>query len=493
MAQVINTNSLSLMAQTNLNKSQASLGTAIQRLSSGLRINSAKDDAAGQAITNRFTANIEGMTQAARNANDGISLAQTTEGALNEINDNVLNIRRLTEQALNGTNSESDRKSIQEEIDARLAEIGRIAKDTEFNGVNVLDGSISQLKIQIGAKDGQTIDINLPSMDLKKLGLDGFSVMSAINSAPTLDKAGAALSVGDDITLPTAGGSTKVTLDAADMGKIAVKIGAASAADVKLYSYADAKTGTTKTYALDTTTGKASEIVMTADDTGRVDDVTKKGELNAVDADILKTGASTLSGTGKVYGEGKEISVSDGAGGSTTMKLSQEDLVKIASELPGGDAASAANMNLVGLKDSSGAMTYYAVHTDASGNKIAAKMDLKNDGTGLTATNAGDLTAKDVQKLGELANEKLSVLDDALAQVDSFRSGLGAVQNRFGSIISNLNTTINNMSEARSRILDADFSSEVSAMSRGNILQQAGVTVLGQANQVPQNVLSLLR
>ena len=175
MAQVINTNSLSLMAQNNLNKSQSSLGTAIERLSSGLRINSAKDDAAGQAISNRFTANIKGLTQASRNANDGISLAQTTEGALNEVNDNLQNIRRLTVQAQNGSNSKTDLQSIQDEITERLSEIDRISQQTDFNGVKVLSKDQS-LTIQVGANDGETISIDLSKVDAKSLSLDTFNV-----------------------------------------------------------------------------------------------------------------------------------------------------------------------------------------------------------------------------------------------------------------------------------------------------------------------------
>ena len=175
MAQVINTNSLSLMAQNNLNKSQSALGPAIERLSSGLRINSAKDDAAGQAISTRFTANINGLTQASRNANDGISLAQTTEGALNEVNDNLQNIRRLTVQAQNGSNSSSDLQSIQDEITQRLNEIDRISQQTDFNGVKVLSKD-QKLTIQVGANDGETIDIDLKNINKKTLGLDTFSV-----------------------------------------------------------------------------------------------------------------------------------------------------------------------------------------------------------------------------------------------------------------------------------------------------------------------------
>lgn len=182
MAQVINTNSLSLMAQNNLNKSQSSLGTAIERLSSGLRINSAKDDAAGQAISNRFTANIKGLTQASRNANDGISLAQTTEGALNEVNDNLQNIRRLTVQAQNGSNSSSDLQSIQDEITQRLAEINRISEQTDFNGVKVLSGEQNKLTIQVGANDGETIDIDLKKLML--VHLDWISSMWQIALIP---------------------------------------------------------------------------------------------------------------------------------------------------------------------------------------------------------------------------------------------------------------------------------------------------------------------
>ena len=175
MAQVINTNSLSLITQNNINKNQSALSSSIERLSSGLRINSAKDDAAGQAIANRFTSNIKGLTQAARNANDGISLAQTTEGALSEINNNLQRVRELTVQATTGTNSDSDLSSIQDEIKSRLSEIDRVSGQTQFNGVNVLakDGT---MKIQVGANDGQTISIDLQKIDSSTLGLNGFSV-----------------------------------------------------------------------------------------------------------------------------------------------------------------------------------------------------------------------------------------------------------------------------------------------------------------------------
>ncbi len=275
---VINTNTLSLVTQNNLNKSQSSLGTSIERLSSGLRINSAKDDAAGQAIANRMTSQIRGMTQASRNANDGISMAQTAEGALNEINNNLQRVRELTVQAKNGSNSESDITSLQDEVTARLAEIDRISSKTNFNGINLLDGSAGtagKVNIQVGANDGDTIEIDLSSAKA------------------------------------------------------------------------------------DTTT--------------------------------LGVNAIALSGVS--------------ASGDTT----------------------------------------------------------------------------------------LDTIDKAIAKIDTARSGLGATQNRFESTINNLNNTVTNLSSAQSRIQDADYATEVSAMSRAQILQQAGTSVLAQANQSAQNVLSLLR
>lgn len=361
MAQVINTNSLSLVAQNNLNRSQSALGSAIERLSSGLRINSAKDDAAGQAISNRFTANINGLSQASRNANDGISIAQTTEGALNEINDNLQNIRRLTVQAENGTNSASDRQSIQDEINQRIAEINRISEQTEFNGVRVLDGSTNKLTIQVGANDGQTIDIDLAEISSKTLSITDFNV-NGYNG----------------------------------------KLSAAALKD---------------------STGTAVEST----------DIT------------IKQGDKTLTGA--------------------TLKQDEKG-------------------------------NYYATAT-VDGKEVTYAVDKKDiaitDGKGSETKPTATITIKDdAETVAQRTESSLKVIDSALAKVDSLRSGLGAVQNRFDSVINNLNSSVNNLSASRSRILDADYATEVSNMSRAQILQQAGTSVLGQANAVPQGVLSLL-
>ncbi|EMJ9776943.1 FliC/FljB family flagellin [Morganella morganii] len=375
MPQIINTNAMSLVAQNNLNKSQAALGTAIERLSSGLRINSAKDDAAGQAISNRFTANINGLTQASRNANDGISLAQTTEGALNEINDNLQNIRRLSVQAANGTNSESDRQSIQDEIDQRLAEINRVSQQTEFNGIKVLSKD-QTLSIQVGANDGQTIDINLGEINTAKLGLEGFSIMDMV---PATEVVQGMQVVGG------AAGDTKYNLSTQDVADLEAKLFKDGGEPAKMFAF-------------------------TGDDG------------NTAFLGLDKEGNWTVS--------------------TATVTAAQAD----------GTPASIAFDDAVAV----------VVGTDAAG--IAAK-----------------------------SLETLQTMDDALAQVDAMRSGLGASQNRFNSVISNLDNTVINLSESRARILDADFAVEVSNMSRANILQSAGTTVLAQANQVPQNVLTLLR
>ncbi|HAT4516396.1 MULTISPECIES: FliC/FljB family flagellin [Serratia] len=414
MAQVINTNSLSLMAQNNLNKSQSSLGTAIERLSSGLRINSAKDDAAGQAISNRFTANIKGLTQASRNANDGISLAQTTEGALNEVNDNLQNIRRLTVQAQNGSNSSSDLQSIQDEISQRLSEINRISEQTDFNGVKVLS-SDQKLTIQVGANDNETIDIELKDINAKTLGLETFSVAGGVDKA---------------------------------------KIGGA---------VTEVSTG--KSIAIDTNGKKAG-----ADDPAKYVKDDASGDIYAADTkgDFYK---ATIGADGKV-------TAIDTTAAGATLK---------------GTLSTAASVSSIQEK--------VAVSGDKADTDNLKSYD---NGKSYIIEDAGKYFKAEVAKDGkvtrgaELSSEPktadpLATLDKALSQVDSLRSSLGAVQNRFDSVINNLNSTVNNLSASQSRIQDADYATEVSNMSRANILQQAGTSVLAQANQSTQNVLSLLR
>ena len=488
MAQVINTNSLSLMAQNNLNKSQSSLGQAIQRLSSGLRINSAKDDAAGMAIANSFTSSIRGLTQAARNANDGISLAQTTEGALEEVNENLQRIRELTVQAKNGTNSTDDKKALEKEINARLEEIGRISKTTNFNGVNVLDGTTEKLSIQIGDKDGDTIEINLPKMDLEALGLNGFirdfqKLSSGMPADSQFTQKGDVLSTTTGVEVEP-GKVFKNNTNSQNAIKNKTNI---DTANQEIMTVDDGKGGL-RFFVMDktATNSKAIELDITFKNTAttgevEIDTVEKsKNVLSDLDNDVLRNGASTIDKidaltTGTEY---KDVN-------GSTAKVDAEMLEAISQKAFSGTAEDS-GIQIFSVKDKAGVETFYAK------DKNDVVKTFTYDSVTKTATSSAS-NARDAHVVIKDSSHLLAKLDDGMKKVSGFRSDLGAVQNRFGSIIANLNTTVINTTEARSRIQDADFSVEVSAMSRANILQQAGVSVLGQANQVPQNVLSLLR
>ncbi|WP_336971987.1 FliC/FljB family flagellin [Alcaligenes sp. PF14] len=409
---VINTNYLALVSQNNLTKSQNSLGTAIERLSSGLRINSAKDDAAGQAIANRFTANINGLTQASRNANDGISVAQTTEGALNEINENLQRIRTLTVQASTGSNSGSDLDSIQAEIGERLAEINRISEQTQFNGVKVLAGD-QELKVQVGAHDNETISVNLKAIDAKTLKLDQLNV-SGLKAEQINSTAATAVNVKVGVAVATDAAATAKTADG-------------------LYALADGSGYAVK--AGDGTFSKAT----------------------------YDTGSSTWT-----WNSSTAANNVDASDVSTAAKVTQ--------------ATVAVTPTVTGTQ------TIHAVENSNTHDYV-----LKEGGKVFAVEVAADGAITKGAEIMTPTDDPLKAIDSALSNVDSLRSELGAVQNRFQSTIANLNNTVNNLSAARSRIEDADYAVEVSNMTRAQILQQAGTSVLAQANQVPQTVLSLLR
>ncbi len=523
MAQVINTNSLSLLTQNNLNKSQSSLGTAIERLSSGLRINSAKDDAAGQAIANRFTANIKGLTQASRNANDGISIAQTTEGSLSEINNNLQRVRELSVQATNGTNSDSDLKSIQAEITQRLGEIDRVSGQTQFNGVKVL-ASDQTLKIQVGANDGETIDIDLKEITSKTLGLDKLDLTNQINSKDmtkvngTIKAAVPAVTnaaVVKEISFSSASSSTP-ELKVMDDGSLAVSAGgayyaASYDADTNTVSYSTAVTASSSTAAASQTSfvngsGSSATLVDMADITGAKLDNTAPEPTYTVYANNSDGTFIVQDGGGNNFDATVDLNSGVVTVGSSTTASTATDYTAVSSgdvlTIPGSTtpAKPAISVNMSGVtmagtnelysratkdKDGNASTEYYIKNTDAEGKETYFKATADLDAASSTA---GKVTVGD-----EVVVDPLSAIDDALAKVDSLRSDLGAVQNRFDSTITNLGNTVNNLSSARSRIEDADYATEVSNMSRAQILQQAGTSVLAQANQVTQNVLSLLR
>ncbi|HAV9883271.1 TPA: FliC/FljB family flagellin [Escherichia coli] len=604
MAQVINTNSLSLITQNNINKNQSALSSSIERLSSGLRINSAKDDAAGQAIANRFTSNIKGLTQAARNANDGISLAQTTEGALSEINNNLQRVRELTVQATTGTNSDSDLASIQDEIKSRLSEIDRVSGQTQFNGVNVLskDGS---LKIQVGANDGQTISIDLKKIDSDTLGLNGFNVngsgtiankaatisdliaqkavdngngtykVTTSNAALTASQALSKLSDGDTVDIATYAGGTSSTVSYkydADAGNFSynntankTSAAAGTLADTLLPAAGQTKTGTYK--------AATGDVNFNVDATGNLTIggqqayLTTDGNLTTNNSGGAATATLkelfTLAGDGKSLGNGgtatvtldnttynfkAAANVTDGAGviaaaGVTYTATVSKDVILAQLQSASQAAATATDGDTVAtINYKSGVMIGSATFTNGKGTAdgmtsgttpvvaTGAKAVYVDGNNELTSTASYDTTYSVnadtgavkvvsgtgtgkfeavagadayVSKDGKLTTETtsagtatkdpLAALDAAISSIDKFRSSLGAIQNRLDSAVTNLNNTTTNLSEAQSRIQDADYATEVSNMSKAQIIQQAGNSVLAKANQVPQQVLSLLQ
>lgn len=552
MPQLINTNIASINAQRNLNKSQGALQTSLQRLSSGLRINSAKDDAAGLAISNRFSTQVRGLNIAMRNANDGISFAQTTEGALGETTTALQRIRDLAVQSANDTNSDSDRKSLQEEVDQLVSEIDRIAETTTFNGTKVLNGSKSQLKFQIGADANQTVSIK---------GMDARS--STLGSQP-----GIVQSTGDRVAISASGdnGTKGIQEDTGGNGAAAISdfnirlssvesgnevnladarfggnIESVSTADLEdrfntnygsglAKSMADrinsARTGGESTmqgvYATAVTTFRGSDLTSndmtstTVDANSTATNVgageLKNGDLriNGVDIGAVKFDANDASGSltnainAKSDVTGVQASV-DKNGELVLTASDGRDIVldtssaQVTNDLFGGGDELATDRfsgNVTDLRIS-GKLTVTGSDTLNFGGNDAANVSL--DANGLAATGSED----NVQAVGTIrhaditsvdgANRTIASVDSALSQVDSFRATLGAVQNRLDSTIRNLSSVSESLSAANSRILDADFASETASLSKNQVLQQAGISVLAQANALPQQALSLLR
>ncbi|HAT7568939.1 flagellin [Citrobacter werkmanii] len=504
MAQVINTNSLSLLTQNNLNKSQSTLSSAIERLSSGLRINSAKDDAAGQAIANRFTSNIKGLTQASRNANDGISIAQTTEGALNEINNNLQRVRELSVQATNGTNSDSDLTSIQNEITQRLSEIDRVSGQTQFNGVKVL-ASDNTLKIQVGANDGENIEIDLKKIDSKSLGIDGFNVNGAqkatrgdlisqfkATGSDNYDIGGTTYNVDIDSGKVSSAAATQY-IDAANgtltdktvHDNTSVYKDGAAAVDLAKAAQSAGAVGSKFTDA------NGIEFTVTKADAAGFGNATLTANIDGKDVTLEIDNSTTATGTGAtVKTVSQEIFKNDASGQITTTGTLANREAKLSDlDLQGATkTGSTLSINSKQYNVSSDGKTVTAEFDDGKGGK-----ETKEVYVGKTSSGAVTLLNADAAKSQQSTNDPLATIDAALAKVDALRSDLGAIQNRFDSAITNLGNTVNNLSSARSRIEDADYATEVSNMSKAQILQQAGTSVLAQANQVPQNVLSLLR
>ncbi len=492
MASTINTNISSLTAQRNLGISQASLNTSIQRLSSGLRINSAKDDAAGLAISERFTAQIRGLNQAVRNANDGISLSQVAEGALAGSGNILQRVRELSVQSANATNSASDRKAIQAEVGQLLSELDRIASTTEFNGQKLLDGSFGSATFQVGANANQTITATTGNFRTANYGVNLNESTATV--ATTGSSAGSAGAASGTVTI--AGLQTK-TINVAASGTAADIAAAVNAAadttgvTAVARNVSELKFGATGSFSLALKGDNATAANITFNVTATNTPAGLADAMKAINDSASQTGITAklnANSDGLVLTNdgGKDINVANAAASAGNITLASQD---------------------AGQTLSSGTLTFTAATTAGTGVTVASRgtVEYSSDkgytvaGTTDTmgATSAAASTQKAVNTIDvstvDGATRALKIIDSALAAVNGQRASFGALQSRFETSIANLNTSSENMSASRSRIQDADFASETANLSRAQILQQAGTAMVAQANQIPQGVLSLLK
>ncbi|NPU94062.1 MAG: flagellin [Gammaproteobacteria bacterium] len=513
MPQIINTNISSMNAQRNLNKSQGALQTSLQRLSSGLRINSAKDDAAGLAISNRFTTQVRGLNVATRNANDGISFAQTTESALDEITTSLQRIRDLAVQSANDTNSASDRQSLQSEVDQLVSEINRIAETTTFNGSKVANGSLKSLNFQIGANAGETVAVKGVDARASSLGsqpgavqttFDGGNAAAASQTALTIQVGSSANATSVDV-MSTANGGTITSATAAqltDTEDANYGSGFAKSLAERINNLReDGVEGLEGVYASATTSFDYSDV------TGTVAAEAYVGAGTLANGDLVINGVDI----GPV-----EVQEKDANGALTTAINAKSDItgVKASMDDNGRLVLTAADGRDVVVTTANGSEEILFDGGDTNAGDITALTSQVKTGEltisaqdTINITETGslantDTTDDNVQAVGTIANADITTaaaagitmkaVDSALGQIDSFRADLGAIQNRFESTIRNLSAVSESLSAANSRIKDADFAAETAELSKNQVLQQAGISVLAQANALPQQALSLL-
>jgi flagellin len=502
MAASINTNVASLNSQRNLTSSQGALATSLQRLSSGLRINSAKDDAAGLAISERFTSQIKGLNQAVRNANDGISLSQTAEGGLQTSGDLLQRVRELAVQSANGTNSSSDRAALNNEVSQLKQELSRVATTTQFNGQNVLDGTLSAAQFQVGANANQTITVSIGSAKGSDIGSNNLQSSVAAATSGEATAVGATFAanrvVAQTLTVAGNGTSAAVSVGLGDSAKkVAASVNATSSTTgVTAQAATEATlsglvTAGTLTFDLKGSNANAVTIGATVSSTTDLSALT-----TAINAQTAATGITATTGTGGSLtlksADGEDIQIANfnnSAGAAGTISLTGRDAFSTAATSPAVGAAAVLipagnDSSTVGGQLKFGSPSGYTVTTNTAGTLFAAATP--NASTLASVSNI-DISTTDG------ANDALATIDAALTSINNSRASLGAIQNRFASTISNLQTTSENLSAARSRIQDTDFAAETANLTRGQILQQAGTAMLAQANSLPNGVLALLR
>ena len=463
----VNTNVSSLNAQRNLSQSGSDLATSMERLSSGMRINSAKDDAAGLQISNRLTSQVNGLAVAQRNANDGISMAQTAEGAMNESTNILQRMRELALQSANGSNSDDDRNALQKEVSALQTELTRIADTTSFGGKQLLDGSFGTTKFQVGSNANETISMTLGNVASDAIGNEAVKGAGTVFGAGDVTDLATLLSTGSGDTLKAVGFDKAVTVTSGDgANDVAGKIN-------------EAGWGVKAEAVVETTLsglGTASVGTLNIGDDISFDLAAFNGDADKLAEELNKVGveASNDNGTISIKATGVNgIEVTGGTlAGTVTLGTNPTDAtnaeVSVASELK---LSSGEAFNISGT----------AVDEILGGGLLAT-----GGASTLSKISDVDITTADD------AQDAIAAIDGAISAIDSQRADIGAIQNRFGHTISNLANISENVSASRSRIQDTDFATETAEMTKNQILQQAGTSILSQANQLPQTALSLL-
>lgn len=506
MALAVNTNLLALNGQRNLNRSAQGVSSALQRLSSGLRINSAKDDAAGLAISSRMTSQVRGLNQAIRNANDGISVAQVAEGALQEVTNSLQRMRELAVQSANDTNSSSDRASLQAEVTQLQNEVTRIASTTEFNGTKVLDGSFTNAKFQVGFRANQTINISIGNTAANTIGNNSVTGDSAdttgINSAVA---AAANVNGGSGSTVTTKNRVTAQTLTiSGNLGQdtVAVALGETAsdiATGINDKTSTTGVTATAKTVATLSSISTGATTFKLAGDSGTLVSISAATTGSGTGLDPLVQAINDASSTTGITAErsGDSITLTNSNGADIAI---QDVLIAGTGTLAFTGDNSDATPQTLGTDTSTDSSVVGGTITLASEKSFSVSSSVAASAGSLVAAGASTAVGSSLSKVSDVnigtqtgANSALDVIDGALSFVNSVRGDLGAIQNRFTSTISNLQNVTENVSAARSRIQDADFASETSNLTKNQILQQAGISVLAQANQLPSSVLSLLQ
>ncbi len=490
MALSVVTNTASINAQRNLTKSGSALQTSMQRLSSGMRINSAKDDAAGLQIANRLTSQVNGLGVAQRNANDGISMAQTAEGAMQESTNILQRMRDLALQSANGSNSASDREALQKEVSQLQTELTRIADTTSFGDQSLLDGTFGTKSFQVGANANETISLGLSSIKAADIGTKRFDLAG---TTAGLGEASAAAADATGANGVTAGGLS-IT------GKSGAPVAVANVLSATAATIADSIN------AVSNTTGVTADAKTQVQLSG----LTAAGSLSfELNGSVISASAASTTDFASIAAAVNEKSGSTGVAATLNdagnLVLTDES----GADIKIGNFVSAGDINANGMEydGTVGATTTTLTGGTTTTDSTVVAGAIRLNSTESFAVTSGDVTlganttanVSNAVSVGTVdlgtqagAQNALDIIDGAISQIDSQRATLGAIQNRFNHTISNLANIQENVSASRSRIQDTDFATETAQMTKNQILQQAGTSILAQANQLPQAALSLI-